>query len=409
MDLQNLKRLENIGFRIQRVGFFYMPKLLVEWNVNRQQLQYTPSTTRWISFGISMVLNLLVSIGSLYNIVTYLCLTARPDYNVSTLVLHTCAFLVCTAVPLSALLLSRHTYFITGFNQQINFHRNLPQCEIVPEIHFVPHNKIIILGLYAMIGLACCAIMVPFVILFCSLYFRFDPYYFVLQDVFGPFALQKYEIRCFCFLVRFVTVLAGFECSRSGTLGIYCYSYLIGSINIFVSSVSRLHLSIDTKRSLEITRIYIEFLVCLRGILELLMHFNSIIISVGYWAVILLTWAVVKLRSYLAIEVFAMILSLDICSYLLVTFGVVIISKLDVNINEALNRWAIEAKQAYYDAILCSRDVRRQLLNLRKITASLQPVQLEYKPFFVMDHDFMIDISKNLFLRVFDAILIFDI
>lgn len=154
-----------------------MPKCPIEWNPNGRKLELKTEKSRSICFCISMLLNLLESAGSAYNIITHLFIQEKQRYNVCTVVLHMCAILACTAVPLGAILLLCHKGFIEGYNQQLHFQYDLSQNDIVPEIHTAPYNRLVILGLYCMIGIIRWGIIAPFAILICSLYFHFDKKY----------------------------------------------------------------------------------------------------------------------------------------------------------------------------------------------------------------------------------------
>lgn len=372
MDLPHLKRLRDVGFLIHRLGFSYMPKSPVEWNSELKEFHCSSEKKRWFWFGFSMLLNLLASSGSIYNIITHLFIQAKPGYNGSTVVLHMICVLACSMVPFCTILLLRHQYCLKGYNQQSNFQQNLCSPN-VPEIHQVPCNKLVVCGMYSMIGFVCFAAVCPFFVLFSSLYFRFDPYFHVFQDIFGSIETQSKSTRTLCFIFRFI-VVAGFECSRVGGLGVYAYSSTVGTIFLFINSIYQIQLTADTRRAKEIFRIYAKFVVCFRGIQEILMELNSIVLSVAFWGIILLTLAVVKLRGYLAIEIIFMIFIVDVLAYLLVSFGISIVSKLDLYIKETIRMWRNEAKGNCFRKLLCTRNEKTNLLVLQRTVMSLQPV-----------------------------------
>lgn len=409
MDLSKLTRLSHCGFVIHQLGFSYMPELPIKWNPNLKRLEYTSKIAHLVLFSVSMLLNLLVSIGSAYNIITHLFLKPKPDYDTSILVLHTCAFLVCGAVPVGFVLLTRHPNFLSGYNQQINFQQNLPPNGILSDVHEPPDNKIMFLSLYSGICLIFIGIFTPFAILFSSLYFRFDPFYFVFQDIFGEAEKQTELTKCVCFIIRFIIVLAGFEASRTGILAIYCFVNVIIHICRFINSISYLDLTTNTKRAFEIFRLYKKFLVCFREIQELFEQLNSLLTSLSYWGVVLLTGAVVKLRNFMVPEMFALILGLDLVIFLLLSFGVAINSMLDASITEAIARWGKESERNYSKRRLCSLEERKDLLVLRKVLRSLQPLRIQYKPFFTINQEFRIDMSKKLVEQVFDGILLLEV
>lgn len=406
MDLFHLTRLTHLGFKIHHFAFLYMPESPIKWNLHLRRLEYTSSKTPWYIFGMSMLLNLLVSAGSLYDITTHLFIKPKLEYDISILVLHMCAVLVCSAVPFGAALLSRHPKFLKGYNQVVNFHQSLPITGIVPEIHQPPKNEFVFYVIYTGIGLILLGAVTPFAILFCSLYFHFDPYYFVVQDIFGRIEHQSMAIKCTCFMFRFIIVLAGFEASRVGVFAIYCFANIILQLFIFISSISRLRMTTNSKRAYRIFWMYKKFLVCFREIQDLLAQFNSLLISLSYWGIVLLTCAVVKLKTFLVVEMFALLLGLDLCVFLLLSFGVAIISKLDACVKEAIARWGNEIKMNSCRRVTDTVSDKKEMLTLERVFESLQPVRMEYKPFFVMDQEFRRDMSKNLVLRIFDGILI---
>lgn len=72
----------------------------------------------------------------------------------------------------------------------------------------------------SMLGVAVLIPPLPFVIFFSSLYFKFDPYYFVLGDLIGDASYQNTTVTMFtvCLICRGFLTLCAFECARTITL-----------------------------------------------------------------------------------------------------------------------------------------------------------------------------------------------
>lgn len=405
MALVQLTRLSHLGFQLHHYGFWYMPRSPVAWNPNLKRLEYTSSKTALKTFAISMFLNILASLGCMYNIATHLFVKPKLDYSTSILVLHIFAIFACSAVPIAVILLLQNNNFLQAYNRLINLLQNLPRSDSFSEIHQAFDQKPIFLVVISGILFIFLSTITPFAILVCSLYFRFDPYYFVIQDIIGRNNDLAVSTKYICIIFRFFVVLAGFEVNRFLSLLIYCNSIVIVRICIFVGNISQIKLTANTKRSYKIISWYTKFLVCFREIQELVAQLNSLFISFGYWVVVVLTWGIVRLRGLMVGEIFALIIGFDICNFLLLIIVVVIVSRLDASINKVIIRWGNESDLNY----CCQFEKQNDLVILQKITASLQPLQIEYKPFFVVNKEFGRDVCKNLVGRVFDVILIFEV
>ncbi len=111
-----LSKARKAAFRILLRGFCYLPVKPVTWNLEQEQLYYNPSASaRYHSF--ALLLNIIISFGSIYDIVTFLIFRPREDYNIGYAGLHLIAA-IFTAVPiLFVVIFQRHPDTLNVFNE----------------------------------------------------------------------------------------------------------------------------------------------------------------------------------------------------------------------------------------------------------------------------------------------------
>lgn len=385
-----------------------MPDHPTKWDHQLGCIVATSSKKSWIPFIISIFLALSVSTASIYDITTHLFVAKKPNYSFVTLSLHLCGLTVSGIVPITTHLLWKHRHCLNSWNQLVNFQKRLSTNDLVPEFKKTPFLKLFFIFDHCMLGFIVCVIVGPFVIIIVSLYINLDVFYFVICDIIGEFDKQPVHIKCLLYVIRITPLLCCFECSRTGGFMSVCFEVVLCKISVFAKILSTVKLSPNIKRSGFVLRSYFKFYVLFAQIKDMYLKTTSIVISSGFWLVVILSWMVVRAKELMPIEMYSMVVAMDIFAYLLATVSVYILSTLDETLKESLRVWQIEAKQNYLGMNLETKERRRMLLVLKKLADSLQPLGLMYKPFNKIDSQFFTDFSMNIIDRVFDCILIFD-
>lgn len=388
---------------IQR-GYFYMPEHPVKWDINFEQIYFSKAYKPWVSFILLLLLAVSCALASAYDILTHLFVQPKLYYNMGTLFLHLLCILTCGFLPLFVVTLftSRQCFCwcnkFPGLFQQFNNHAELAELSTATQCWLLD-----IADFDMLVGI-CFAVPFPFFILVTSLSFRFDPFYFVLQDIFGDLDNHSTLIG-FLFVFRLITVLCAFEVARSI---VYSISFILATLCRVIYTVYKfcniLPSSSFTKTSVVLHFYYLFYFWWLKFNV-ILTQATSVVISVGFWAVVCASWILIKAKDQIPAQFFIILLGLDAVMFVSLSWLVYVASKVAEHSGKMTKKWLVDTKTN-----CCleknTRNRRKELLLLWKISASLTPLQLDYKPFLKIDQQFFTDFNMNLISRIFDAILL---
>lgn len=378
-----------------------------EWNPNDFQLEISHCKRRWYAFAASLVLCIAVAWGCIYDVISHFAWEPKPGYHLGFIALHFNAIMACGAVPLVVIHLAFNNHFYVGTNKLLSFQSSLKiNFILIPEFRMVLSNRMIEIGNLSLLFITSFVVILPFLILSTSLYFNYDPYYFILNDIFGPDERSSVLVSNLRFGFRFLTVLAGFECSRTAVFMVLYLSIILFEVFLCIQRLVSLKLTRSSFRAIEILRIYTKFLVAFSKIENFVMQLVSILISIFYWAMVFLSWIVIRLRERIPDEMYAFILVLDVVLWLFTISFIIVVCSMDDIVSGMVNSWRLDAARNYCATRFFTAASKRKLFYIKKWSIALQPLRLKYEPFLVLDQQFIRDFFSQVVERVFDAIII---
>ncbi|CAL8129264.1 unnamed protein product [Orchesella dallaii] len=226
---------------------------------------------------------------------------------------------------------------------------------------------------------------------------RQDPFYFVLDDIIGSEAGSTLPL-----ILRMVLMFAEFEFVRSGTL----------FLSIALVGVSRwqkiVNVLLHNQRVRNAKRVvyYVKFQILHIEMSPLLNDATTIAISSLFWGLVFLICFILNGPASSQLVIYVLMASFGIVGLFLAMFGLNLLASLLENVVEIVNKCK---KVAEYEVLQGSVGTQgRQAAKATKLqTKSLQALQIKYKPFHVIDKEFVVGVYENMFFRVLDAMLIF--
>ncbi len=256
----------------------------------------------------------------------------------------------------------------------------------------------------------CCAILappIPFVILFSSIYYQFDPFYFILGDSFGDphFERVSTSVHLLCLASRICSACCGFECVRQLSFALLMFFQVqdvlqlqcCDLINLKILNVVQLEASL-----LEFRKVSLASVITRPPLEELL----GIFITGAFWECVVLSSVLIK--AYLLVPFFMYIITIFV--WILSFFGLIIdltiLSRFCGNARLLTERLKSETNLMHCKYWVIGE--RKKQLVLKKMSKSFMVFRMYYYPLLPIDEQFCKDAARNLFERIFDAVLIFE-
>lgn len=114
-----LSKTQNRALKIHCLGYLYMPPHPIRWNSKTHELQYTKSEISWVTFTVSLILNLLISTGAAYVLLTHFFIRRRPNYNIGIIGMHVFCIIATSMPILCCPVLDRNSGTLQGINTLI--------------------------------------------------------------------------------------------------------------------------------------------------------------------------------------------------------------------------------------------------------------------------------------------------
>lgn len=259
------------------------------------------------------------------------------------------------------------------------------------------------------VTLLCIASLVPplpFVIYFSSLYFCFDPYYFILGDIVGDPSYQSVSSTVYftCCVLRAFMSLCSFECARTITLGAMVMGLTVDNMQTHFQDI--LNFKMDHYFMLLYSVLQFKHLriVCV-NVGTLLQECMSLLITSIFSGVVIVAWVVFKAYREVPLLMYLMTL----CVWFIALIALIVSLRVISRFCERSSFLTFELQQ--HTNLMqrkCKTVARKKkLLILKKEARAYRPVQIYYYPFLAIDEQFCKNTFKNMFDRIFDILIIF--
>lgn len=241
------------------------------------------------------------------------------------------------------------------------------------------------------------SVLGPWVILFTSLTFKFDPFYFVLEDLMPVSSSRSIFLTCLNFTIRFVGLIGSFECGR--VLGYFGVAFIILAYNgsIIILNVARFFIP-----SKQILCKYPQACVLVSCLIPPFCRMFSMTVSCLFWLLVFYWWLCIKASGKIPMLVYLSIVILSVTLLPGLVVGLRIILKFSDASSKTLQRCRMQIRITG-NKKTNKESTKLDLLQLR----ALKPIKFLYYPFNVIDQQFECYLLQNCMLRLCDALLIF--
>ncbi len=145
-----------------------------------------------------------------------------------------------------------------------------------------------------LLGLSTVLSPLPIIAAHFSLYFNFDPYYYILGDIVAYCNIDNSSPFIFwvCTVMRGVILLCSFECCRTMSLVIML---IIHAVDTWQTNIHSLEFNKFTnnavltncfKKFIKLTIVYVTFGSFLQCV--------TVVLTTGFWIVVIGTWIIIK-------------------------------------------------------------------------------------------------------------------
>lgn len=243
-------------------------------------------------------------------------------------------------------------------------------------------------------------------IYFSSLYFKFDPYYFIFGDLVGDSTYQQTTSFEFivCLVLRALLTLCAFECARSNTYLIMVLLLVINSLQLQIQDM----LNYGRFSYLGLRRIlfkfrYLSFVyVNIRASLQ---EYMTLGICALFWGTVIGFWLLIRAHKSFSPLLYLMSLITALMAFLTICIWLTLLLKYS---NSTILLRSIMRNEANKVHAICKYGtMAKETLVMKKETLIELPIRMYLHPFILIDCGFCKATVKNLLERIFDAILIF--
>ncbi|CAL8127985.1 unnamed protein product [Orchesella dallaii] len=387
-----LTPLQKLALKIVTREFFFLPPLPIRWNRNYTKLVKTKNKISFskISLAFTSLLILLIVLGMNYVVFSHWMIKTRPQFNIGMTTIYIVGFITVGSALVLILIVFMNQDALLAVNNMLQFKHGLfgRLRESKKEWMFdIMLNFVAFYGMPASAG-----------IYFGSLYLNFDPYYFILEDLFG----KSEDLRWPLFGFRAVVTLAAFETAR---LILTYPSVVILDIHILQQCVSLLcspscrasftHLMIEYRRMIVVYR-------KVKPLIDCVLTFG---VTSMFWALICTSWLVIKGFGKIPLVMYVLMLFFVIGLIICGAIMLIIISRLVAGSVQVVEKCRWEARLT--SVMIWSKKGRLEAHALRLEADALHPIRIFYKPFLLIDKEFVRRSVNGVMGRICDAVLIF--
>ncbi|CAL8127989.1 unnamed protein product [Orchesella dallaii] len=325
-----------------------------------------------------------------YVVLSHLTIKARPQFNIGMTTIYIVGLNPIASVLIFIILIFTNQDAFLGVNDMLQFKHDLFQRLRKSKeewIFDVVLNLIVLYGIPASAG-----------IYFGALYLNFDVYYFILEDLFEKSA----DIRWILFGFRAVVTFAAFEVTR-----IILSSIIVVILDIHLLQQCVCLLSSPTCRVsyTHLMKEYRRMIVVYRKVKPIIDGLLSLGTTSFFQALVCSTWLIIKGFDKIPLVMYVLMALFAVGVVVVGGFLLTIISGLVAGSVQVVEKCRWEARLT--SVMMWSKQGRLEAHALRLEADALHPIRIFYKPFLLIDREFVRRIVNGAMGRIFDAILIF--
>ncbi|CAL8098633.1 unnamed protein product [Orchesella dallaii] len=400
-----LTPLQKFAFKLLSIEFFFFPALPITWNAKYTHLitQQRRFTLSKISLAFTTTCIFFTFTGMCFVILTHLVIHPRPEFNIGMLTMYITGSIAAGSGFVFIWIIYKNQDALCAVSNLLSykhllFHR-FHATETEPLFDFM----LIFLAMYAIIGATGT--------FFGSLYLKFDPYYYIFNDILVSLYPTKSPsdvlgeskvLRWTLLGIRATLTLTAFEAARI----LVTYGLVVAiDMRSLQGCAQFLSTLVDRVECIVVMKEYRKMIVVFRSLKGLIDDATSMFITALFWAIGGCSFLIIKGFGKIPHVMYHVMVLFVVVASIIIMVVLHIICDL-VSGTETIVGWCnLETDITRHG--MPSAEKRRNDLALKLEAKSMHPIRMQYKPFLMINRDFMRAIISAVLGRIFDAILLF--
>ncbi len=255
-----------------------------------------------------------------------------------------------------------------------------------------------------LLGLATVLPPFPIAIVVFSLYFNFDPYFYILGDIVAYFNIDNSSVFIFwvCIVMRGVLLLCSFECCRTISL----------VTMLVIHAVDILQTNIQNLLNYKILNIAVVT-ICFRKLRKLIIvyiNFKSFLqacitnlLTTGFWTIVIGTWMIIKAYHQVPFLMYVTFFNTIVNFFLAMALFLKIMSAFCTSSDLLTMTLKQNTNRLYANCRTVTS--RKESLMAKKVSRAVITLKICFEPFLVIDEQFCKNTIQNLLDRILDGLL----
>ncbi|CAL8098609.1 unnamed protein product, partial [Orchesella dallaii] len=404
-ELKMLTPLQKIAFKLLSIEFFFLPPLPITWNAKYTRLiiQEKRFTLSKISLGFTTTCIFLTFTGMCFVILTHLAIHSRPEFNIGMLTMYITGSILVGSSFVFIWIIFKNQDALCAVSNLLSYKHSLFHRFHATETERLFDLMLIFLSIYTILG--------AIGTYFGSLYLKFDPYYFIFNDILvslyptkspSDVLLESTWLRWVVLGIRATLMLTALEACRI----LMTYGLVLA---IDMRSLQRcaqvLTTLVDGVECVVVMVEYRKMVVVFRSLKSLMDDSVSMFTTFLFWAMVGSCFLIIKAFGKIPHVMYSVVVLFVVGAFLAAMVFLHIICNL-VSDTETIVGWC-KWETGITRCGIQSAEKRRKDLALKLEAKSMHPIRVQYKPFLMINREFIRTSINAALERIFDAILLF--
>ncbi|CAL8098611.1 unnamed protein product, partial [Orchesella dallaii] len=334
-----LTPLQKFAFKLLSIEFFFLPPLPITWNAKYTHLivQQKRFTLSKISLGFIATCTLLTFTGMWFVILTHLAIHSRPEFNIGVLIM----YIIGTIAAGSGLVCMWIVFkcgcgSLCAVSNLLSYKHSLFHRFRATETERLFDLMLIFLAIYTIVGATGTY--------FGALYLKFDPYYFIFNDILvslyptksaSDVLLESTWLRWVILGIRATLTLPAFEACRI----LMTYALVVAiDLRSLQQCAKALTTMVDGVECVVVMEEYRKMIVVFRSLKSLIDDSFSMFINGMFWTIVGSSFLIIKAFDKIPHVMYSVVVLYVVGAFLMTMVSLHIICYL-VSGTEAIVGW----------------------------------------------------------------------
>ncbi|CAL8098623.1 unnamed protein product [Orchesella dallaii] len=400
-----LTPLQKFAFKLLSIEFFFFPPFPITWNSKYAHLitQKKRFTLSKVSLAFTTTCIFLTFTGMCFVILTHLAIHSRPEFNIGMLTMYITGSIAAGSGFVLIWIIFKNQDALCAVSNLMSYKHSLFHRFNATETDPFFDLMLILIAIYAILGATGT--------FFGALYLRFDPYYYIFNDILVSLYPTKSPsdvlhestwLRWALLGIRSSLTLTAFEAAR-----ILVTFTLVLAIDVrgLQRCAQVLATLVDGVECAVVLEEYRKMIVVFRSLKSLIDDALSMFITALFWAIVASSFVIIKSFGKIPHVMYYVMVLFVVGASIICIVLLRIICNLVIG-TEAIVGWC-KWETGVTRRGMRSAEKRRNDLALKLEAHSMHPIRMQYKPFLMINRDFLRTIINGILGRIFDVILLF--